>query len=35
MGEAFLKFKHTDSIKFEELIVSMRLDYEEECWLIL
>ena len=30
-----LEFRHVDSVKFEELIADLRLDYEEECWPIL
>ena len=29
MGEASSEFKHADSIKFEELVASLGLDYEE------
>ena len=30
MGEASSEFKHADPVKFEELVISLGLDYEEE-----
>ena len=35
MGEASSEFRHADPIKFGELVTSLGLDYEEECWLTL
>ena len=31
-GDAYSEFKHGDMVKFGELVVSLRLDYEEGCW---
>ena len=31
-GEASLKSRHTDPVKFGELVVGLGPDYEEGCW---
>ena len=31
-GEAFSEFRHTDPVKFGELVAGLGPDYEEGCW---
>ena len=35
MNEAFLKFRKVEPVKFGELIVGLKPNYEEVFWLIL
>ena len=35
MDDAYLEFRHADLVKFENLVTSMRLYYEEMCWATL
>ena len=32
MDDASSEFKHADPVKFGELVTSLGLDYEEECY---